>query len=960
MLLSLAFAPAILGDRTLLHASWDAPSIVSNGAYESSTRPKIRLQRTPDPGASAWQTEAWFPLISKQLWTDFTLPLWNEHNSFGGPLAASALPQPFYPLTILLSLSVTPWTYNLFLVARLFVGGLLTYFFAAQFLTRLPSLFAAVVFMLSGYFILFLGISHLSVETLTPGVVLAFEWLARKNSWSAAAGVAGIILLGMTGGMPESLFVILAFGAVYFVSRIVFTPTLRTQAVPLLLKFVAAVVLGFAVSAFMLLPLLEFLSLGYDVHQPSNIGNDKVGLVHDDDPRLLIQYLLPLILGPVLNSTLSNFAGWSGLKGYWGIIPFFFAVIALLAMRARARAPQFQAWRFLTVFFSAMLAAMLLKRFGSVTINWIGYLPVSELVLYPKYLEPVIAFCAAMLGGLGFAAFVERTTTRTQLLLAAAATLAVMLVLAGSYLPSLGSPSARYASTFFFASVASGVAVVAGTALIGWIAMKVSPPWQAWAFRGLVAALALELTFNFLVPGFYVLNKLPPATASPYAGAPYIDFIKQQNKDRARVFGRENMLYPNWSAAFGIDDVRSLTAIHYVRYRSFIRNFLLPPNDDRRHGDLADRFTGQEFTYPFDTETEKRFLALASVKYLLTDSEYGVSAKVVDEIIRQHQDEFIWGFGPEIFSVGDPPRRMRGVFQHAPSSKVSLRTMIDPRKLLLEGVATLKDVGEKSDGADFHIELRQGERTETLFHAFLDPFNVPADRSGRAFRIDLGAHAAREVELLFSTGPGPKGDNKGDWAGWAGLRFVAHNGAPEPDDFKKIYDAEVRIYEVPYVFPRAALYRAIEVIPDDDVLARLKDPTFDPNSRAIVSRQSLPVGTLGIAELSQAVATPLRAAAIVDYQSQYVRIEADAAAPSLLVLNDANFPGWQAYLDGKPVPSVMANYLFRGVVVPAGKSIVEFRYQAMSYRAGWAIAVIALLVLAGLVLHERRQRRIRT
>src|SRR5688572_16159435 len=151
LLLSLAFAPAILGDRTLLHASWDTPSIVSGGAYEgASSKPRIRLQRTPDPGASSWQTEAWFPLISKQLWTDFTLPLWNEHNSFGGPLAASALPQPFYPLTTLLSLWVTPWTYNLYLVARLFVGGLLTYLFAAQFLTALPSLFAAVVFMLSG------------------------------------------------------------------------------------------------------------------------------------------------------------------------------------------------------------------------------------------------------------------------------------------------------------------------------------------------------------------------------------------------------------------------------------------------------------------------------------------------------------------------------------------------------------------------------------------------------------------------------------------------------------------------------------------------------------------------------------------------------------------------------------------------------------------------------------------
>ena len=108
--------------------------------------------------------------------------------------------------------------------------------------------------------------------------------------------------------------------------------------------------------------------------------------------------------------------------------------------------------------------------------------------------------------------------------------------------------------------------------------------------------------------------------------------------------------------------------------------------------------------------------------------------------------------------------------------------------------------------------------------------------------------------------------------------------------------------------------------------------------------------------LSQAVATPVRAATIVQYESQHVRIEADAAAPSLLVFNDANFPGWQAYVDGKPVPSVMANYLFRGVLVPPGKSTVEFRYQPLSYRAGWTIAATAFLLLAGLILRERRSR----
>src|SRR5262249_27427613 len=113
-----------------------------------------------------------------------------------------------------------------------------------------------------------------------------------------------------------------------------------------------------------------------------------------------------------------------------------------------------------------------------------------------------------------------------------------------------------------------------------------------------------------------------------YAGAPYIDFLRARNKDQSRVFAREWVLYPNWAGAFGLADVRDLDGLYYRRYIDFIRSFLLKPGDEHRlSGDLADRFTGAEagYSYAFDTDTEKRFLALSSVKYLIGTS------KVLDE-----------------------------------------------------------------------------------------------------------------------------------------------------------------------------------------------------------------------------------------------------------------------------------------------------------------------------------------
>ena len=71
----------------------------------------------------------------------------------------------------------------------------------------------------------------------------------------------------------------------------------------------------------------------------------------------------------------------------------------------------------------------------------------------------------------------------------------------------------------------------------------------------------------------------------------------------------------------------------------------------------------------------------------------------------------------------------------------------------------------------------------------------------------------------------------------------------------------------------------------------------------------------------------------------------------------ATFPAGGAYVNGQPAPILSANYLFRGVLVPAGKSMVEFRYEPRSFQAGLALSLAAFMVLAGLIWRERRNRR---
>lgn len=54
----------------------------------------------------------------------------------------------------------------------------------------------------------------------------------------------------------------------------------------------------------------------------------------------------------------------------------------------------------------------------------------------------------------------------------------------------------------------------------------------------------------------------------------------------------------------------------------------------------------------------------------------------------------------------------------------------------------------------------------------------------------------------------------------------------------------------------------------------------------------------------------------------------------LSVLNDTNFPGWTARVDGHPASILPVNFLFRGVALASGTHIVEFEYDPVSFKLG--------------------------
>ena len=104
-------------------------------------------------------------------------------------------------------------------------------------------------------------------------------------------------------------------------------------------------------------------------------------------------------------------------------------------------------------------------------------------------------------------------------------------------------------------------------------------------------------------------------------------------------------------------------------------------------------------------------------------------------------------------------------------------------------------------------------------------------------------------------------------------------------------------------------------------------------------------------------------ARVLSYGTDAIVLEASAATDGVLVVNEAWYPGWRAWVDGRETSVVRANGLVRAVALPAGRHRVTMRFLPMDgpplrwlLLVSW-LAVLALLGAPPLVARLRKMRR---
>ncbi len=94
----------------------------------------------------------------------------------------------------------------------------------------------------------------------------------------------------------------------------------------------------------------------------------------------------------------------------------------------------------------------------------------------------------------------------------------------------------------------------------------------------------------------------------------------------------------------------------------------------------------------------------------------------------------------------------------------------------------------------------------------------------------------------------------------------------------------------------------------------------------------------------------------LNYENNRVRLEVETQKSGYLVLADSYYTGWKGFVNNQEVPILHANYVLRSVVVPEGKSIVEFRFEPPLFRIGAWMSIGACILCVLLLILQMRKR----
>ncbi len=161
---------------------------------------------------------------------------------------------------------------------------------------------------------------------------------------------------------------------------------------------------------------------------------------------------------------------------------------------------------------------------------------------------------------------------------------------------------------------------------------------------------------------------------------------------------------------------------------------------------------------------------------------------------------------------------------------------------------------------------------------------------------------------------------------------------------------EFGIIEYPQALPRAKLYSNWRTPADDAAtLNLLTNQNFEPLDTVLIASDT------PVPQPESTSTADAGTVAITDYHPKYVRLDAQANTPAVLLLNDRTGVDWRVRIDGAAAQPLRCNYLMRGVFLKPGHHIVEFRFSPSLKSLYVSVSAIVIgIILAGYLIITRK------
>ncbi len=140
------------------------------------------------------------------------------------------------------------------------------------------------------------------------------------------------------------------------------------------------------------------------------------------------------------------------------------------------------------------------------------------------------------------------------------------------------------------------------------------------------------------------------------------------------------------------------------------------------------------------------------------------------------------------------------------------------------------------------------------------------------------------------------------------------------------------------------------LLPLTEIAARVYDPQWDALRIALVDKP--------LSQPLDPCPEPQHESTVVErYTVNSMRLRVHALARGVLVLSEIYDAGWRVSLNGSGAPLLRVDGALRGVVVPAGDSVVELRYRPTSFWLGALLTLLTFAILAGVAVRSHIRTR---